>query len=225
MALKLTTESGHDARSAKTRDHLIDAAIEVIGAVGYDGATTREITRAAGANLSAIPYHFGGKKELYVAAAARIADYMSGRFDEIMQELRAPSARDASDENAAGWFEQALTHLLKIVLENAEPHSWTSFVARCTYSNDDAFALIHQQAIGPLIDALVGAAAQVAGKPADDEVLRLRVSALVTAIVGFRFQRGITLRAMGWETLQDVYAVQLRRMLADLCSIEFLGAE
>ena len=64
MATQTTPHSGHDARSAKTREHLIEAAIEVVGAVGYEGASTRALAKAANANLSAIPYHFGGKKEL-----------------------------------------------------------------------------------------------------------------------------------------------------------------
>jgi AcrR family transcriptional regulator len=206
MALKQTTPSGHDARSAKTREHLIDAAIEVIGAVGYEGATTRELAKAAGANLSAIPYHFGGKKELYLAAARKIADYMSGRFEEVALMLC-----QGADGDAALRFEAALAHLLHIILEDAEPHSWTSFVARCIYDNDEAFAIIHERAIAPLIDRLVQAAGPASMRNADATALRLRVSAIVTAIVAFRFQRG--------------YATQLESMLRDLCRSDFLRAD
>jgi AcrR family transcriptional regulator len=220
MALKATTPSGHDTRSAKTREHLIDAAIEVIGAVGYEGATTRELARAAGANLSAIPYHFGGKKELYLSAARKIADYVRGRFEEV-----APLLSKGSDGDPASRFEAALVHLLHIVLENAEPHSWTSFVARCTYDNDEAFAIIHDQAIAPLIDGLVRTVGEISGNDTNDVALRLRVSAIVTAIVGFRFQRGITLRSMDWQRIQGGYVTQLENMLRDLCRSEFLRAD
>jgi len=44
----------------------------------FDGGAcwmkTRVLAKAADANLSAIPYHFGGKKELYLAAARKIQD-------------------------------------------------------------------------------------------------------------------------------------------------------
>ncbi len=46
-------------------------------------------------------------------------------------------------------FEEALTNLLHIILENTEPYSWTSFVARCSYDNDEAFALIYDRAVAP----------------------------------------------------------------------------
>lgn len=54
---------GHDARS-----RLILSALHLFAAKGYEGATTREICEAAGANISAIRYYFGDKAGLYRAA-------------------------------------------------------------------------------------------------------------------------------------------------------------
>lgn len=48
-----------------TRADLVEAAIEAFAAKGFEGASVREIARAAGANLAAISYHFGGKEGLY----------------------------------------------------------------------------------------------------------------------------------------------------------------
>jgi AcrR family transcriptional regulator len=220
MAMRATTPTGHDARSTKTREHLIDAAIEVIGAVGYEGATTRQLAKAAEANLSAIPYHFGGKKELYLAAARKIADYMSGRFEEVALILHGPS-----DGDAAHRFEAALIRLLHIVLENAEPHSWTSFMARCTHDNDEAFAIIHDCVIAPLLDELMRSAEAIFKRDPNDTILRLRVSAMVTAIIGFRFQRGLTLRGLDWEGIEGGYTTQLENMVRDLCRGDFLRAD
>jgi AcrR family transcriptional regulator len=48
-----------------TRQSLIEEAIEVFAAKGYEGASVRTITRKANANQAAITYHFGGKEKLY----------------------------------------------------------------------------------------------------------------------------------------------------------------
>jgi AcrR family transcriptional regulator len=48
-----------------TRDGLIEAAITVFSAKGFEGGSVREITRLAKANQAAINYHFGGKDGLY----------------------------------------------------------------------------------------------------------------------------------------------------------------
>ncbi|MGA0565163.1 CerR family C-terminal domain-containing protein [Ancylobacter sp. VNQ12] len=210
--------SGHEVRSAKTRSQLIDAAIEVIGAVGYQGASTRALAKTANTTLSAIPYHFGGKKELYIAAAHMIADYAADRFKEAVSVLE-----DGDGPDKAIRLEQAFTNFLHVILENAEPHSWTSFVARCTYDNDEAFAIIYERAVAPLIERLVRAAGEISGRVPDDEALRLRISAMVTAIISFRFLRGILLRGMAWTELQPGSVGQIEGMIRDLCRSDFLA--
>jgi len=55
-----------DPRTARTREALLDAAQALFAERGYDAVATRELAEAAGANLAAITYHFGGKRELYL---------------------------------------------------------------------------------------------------------------------------------------------------------------
>ncbi len=55
-------------RSVETRLRLLDAAMDVFAARGYESATVREITDRAKANQAAINYHFGSKAALYAAA-------------------------------------------------------------------------------------------------------------------------------------------------------------
>ncbi|KAA6168260.1 MULTISPECIES: CerR family C-terminal domain-containing protein [Pseudomonas] len=213
----MTAPSGHEVRSAKTRAQLIEAAIDVIGAVGYEGASTRVITQVAKTPLSAIPYHFGGKSELYMAAAQMIAEYARERFGEVIHILDAPASGSESQA-----FEKALLHLLHIILSNAEPHSWTSFVARCAYENDEAFSLIHKQAIEPMLQRLVEAVTAISSGDLGIAAARLRINAVVTAIFSFRFLRGVMVRGMDWENLQDDGAAQLEKMISDLCRSSFL---
>lgn len=210
--------SGHEARSVRTRSRLIEAAIEVIGAVGYEGASTRALAKTANTTLSAIPYHFGGKKELYLAAAHMIAEYAASRVGEALDVLE-----DNSVPDKAVRLEQALTNFLHIILENAEPHSWTSFVARCTYENDEAFTVIYERAIAPMLERLLETASDISGRSPDDGALRLRISAILTAIISFRFLRGIMLRSMAWTEIQQGSLGQIEDMVRDLCRSDFLA--
>lgn len=50
------------------RSRLVRAALRLFAEKGYEAATTREISEAAGANISAIRYYFGDKAGLYRAA-------------------------------------------------------------------------------------------------------------------------------------------------------------
>lgn len=51
--------------SEKTKDLILDEAKKLFCEKGYEGTSVRDICDAAGANVSAIKYHFGGKEGLY----------------------------------------------------------------------------------------------------------------------------------------------------------------
>lgn len=54
-----------EATSDKTKDLILDSARRHFCDKGYEGASVRDICCEAGANVSAIKYHFGGKEGLY----------------------------------------------------------------------------------------------------------------------------------------------------------------
>jgi TetR/AcrR family transcriptional regulator, regulator of cefoperazone and chloramphenicol sensitivity len=70
-------------RGDAARQALIGAGIELFGRRGLEGATTRELARAAGQNIAAIPYHFGSKEGLYLAVAEHL-------LEDVLQAQPAP---------------------------------------------------------------------------------------------------------------------------------------
>ncbi|MFA5890518.1 MAG: TetR/AcrR family transcriptional regulator [Actinomycetota bacterium] len=50
--------------AVETKNEILDAADLLFGRLGFEGATTREIAEASGANKALIHYHFGGKEGL-----------------------------------------------------------------------------------------------------------------------------------------------------------------
>ena len=54
-----------DGSAAITRDRLLDAAEDLFARKGYAASSVRSIVAAAGCNLAAVNYHFGGKRNLY----------------------------------------------------------------------------------------------------------------------------------------------------------------
>jgi AcrR family transcriptional regulator len=69
-----------------TADELVRAARVLFARLGYEGASVRAITAEAGANLGAITYHFGSKRELY---------------DRVVESLVVPLA-DRIEQEASG---------------------------------------------------------------------------------------------------------------------------
>lgn len=63
---------------------LVRAARPIFATQGFDGASVRAITAAAGANLGAITYHFGSKRELYDRVVGSIVTPLAERVEHVV---------------------------------------------------------------------------------------------------------------------------------------------
>jgi AcrR family transcriptional regulator len=80
--------------SPDTAAALLRAARTEFAARGFDGASVRAITRAAGANLGAITYHFGTKQALYEAVISAALEDVAAKVAAVaLRSERAPLAR------------------------------------------------------------------------------------------------------------------------------------
>jgi AcrR family transcriptional regulator len=73
------------AEAKGTREKLLDAAERLFLEKGYDGVSIRDITDAAGTNVAAINYHFGGKENLYREFFRRM---ISNKSSHTIERLR-----------------------------------------------------------------------------------------------------------------------------------------
>ena len=74
----------HSAGHLDTPAAIIRAARPIFATQGFDGASVRAITAAAGANLGAITYHFGSKRELYDRVVATIVTPLAERVESVV---------------------------------------------------------------------------------------------------------------------------------------------
>lgn len=88
------------------QQRLLDIAIAEFGARGLEGASTREIARAAGTAMSSITYHYGGKDGLYLAAASYIAEQIGDHMAPVIRDEGIPA--DTSPDDARGIVHEIL---------------------------------------------------------------------------------------------------------------------
>jgi AcrR family transcriptional regulator len=83
---------------AETRSHILRVAGPLYAAKGYEGTTSREICAAAGINLAAVNYHFGGKDGLYEAVLVEAHGQLVaiGDLEAIAQSTTDPAAKLAA---------------------------------------------------------------------------------------------------------------------------------
>ncbi|WP_027997704.1 CerR family C-terminal domain-containing protein [Sinorhizobium arboris] len=215
-------------RGDATREKLLNTAIDVFGRYGFDGATTRKLADAAGVNLQAIPYYFGGKEGLYVAAAEHLASIIGGHVGDLRAVIVARLAElDAEGaEMMPAEARQFLTRMVQrmiILFVSKESESWARFIIREQMEPTEAFKRIYGTIMGPMIEMarrLIGAILQ--DDPASEHI-RLRTLSFVGSVLVFRMAHAAVHAQLEWEAAGPNEIETLRRHAAELVTV--LGAE
>src|ERR1700722_11747574 len=123
--------SGGYARGAETRQRIVEAALDVFGAHGFEEASTRQIADRAGVNLAALHYYFTGKDGLYRACADYIADYGETLVKPFLARIDAALADPRSTKRTLRLLLRAvLDGLAEQLVSPADPPTWIVFVLR-----------------------------------------------------------------------------------------------
>jgi AcrR family transcriptional regulator len=72
-----------------TRKRIIDAAERLFAEGGEDAASVRAVTQAAGVNIAAVQYHFGGREGLLRAVLDRVVAPINQRRVELLDRAEA----------------------------------------------------------------------------------------------------------------------------------------
>lgn len=75
------------AGSKKTRKEILNAATDVFGEMGFDGATTRIIASRAGVTTPVLQYYFGSKEGIFNECTQEIVDFCLNRYDPIIADI------------------------------------------------------------------------------------------------------------------------------------------
>jgi TetR/AcrR family transcriptional regulator, regulator of cefoperazone and chloramphenicol sensitivity len=93
--------------SAESRERLLEAAERLFAERGFTGASVREITSAAGCNVAAVNYHFGGKDNLYREIFRRGLAALRTRRVASIRRTMEESRGGATLEHLLGAFASA----------------------------------------------------------------------------------------------------------------------
>lgn len=79
----MTATNKRELQKARTRQAILDAAIESFSRLGFDGTNFREITRQSGADRSLILYHFKSKENLWKSAVEQVEQRFNRHFEAV----------------------------------------------------------------------------------------------------------------------------------------------
>ena len=189
---------------------LLNAAIEAFGRFGLEGASTRNIAKAAGKPMSAITYHFGGKDGLYLACAEYIGAIMGARMSPVL---------DSTDALCAPGADQAQARLALILIferfvdtmVHADTEAFSRFIVREQMEPTDAFAILWGEVMERLLERIAALLVVVSGGALGQSDARVSTLALMGQVVAFRVARAGVMRLTGWTALGPAETAQIHR--------------
>lgn len=218
---KTTAPPDTNTRSDATREKLLAASLDVFGRYGYDGATTRKLADAAGVNLQAIPYYFGGKEGLYIATAEYLVEIIGRHIGDLRLRIGARLA----ELNAAGTplgeaeartFLTEIVQTMVVLFVSEKSQAWARFLIREQMEPTEAFARVYQGIMRPMIDIARHLVGTILGEDPALEHVRLRTLSFVGSILVFRVAHAAVLAQMDWSSVGEKEIAIVRDHAADL---------
>jgi AcrR family transcriptional regulator len=79
--------------AAQRREQLLETAIGLFAELGYNGATTSQLAKAAGVTEPIIYRHFSSKKELFIAVIDRTGQQTIAMWEKQLSIAKTPAQR------------------------------------------------------------------------------------------------------------------------------------
>ena len=197
-------------RGADTRAQLIEAALDTFGRFGYEGASTREIAKAAGANLAAIVYHFGGKEGLHVAVAEHIATSIAKKIGPTLASVAGPDST-ATPAAARTALHKLIGTFIEVILGSAEAERWARYIVREQMQPTAAFDVIYR-----FLGGAAGTATRLVAAALQTEVseeTQIRAFTMMGQVLVFRVAQAVILRQTEWKAIGDNQRAIIKRVV------------
>ncbi|KQY12738.1 CerR family C-terminal domain-containing protein [Rhizobium sp. Root482] len=203
------------------KEKLLAASLDIFGRYGFDGTSTRQLADAAGVNLQAIPYYFGGKDGLYIATADHLVSLIEAHVGEMRRQMGARlAALDAAGESLASTEARLLlTGIARTMITlfvSKQSEAWARFIIREQMEPTEAFERIYQGIMAPMIGIVRRLVAAILEADPASEPVRLRALSFVGGILVFRVAHAAILAQMEWETVGPRQLETLHDLAADL---------
>jgi AcrR family transcriptional regulator len=195
-----------------TGARVLRAAGALFAERGFHGTTMRDIAARAGANVASGHYHFGSKRDLYVAVLratfAEVRD-MLARGGVQVDDARLARMRPAE-------VEALMTKRLELMLGNLlgpPPSLHGTLMMREMLDPSDALPIVIAEFIQPMIAEMASLVRRQAPQ-LDDRTVVWSVSSIMGQALFYRLTRPATLRILGLDEFTPTYTAELASHIA-----------
>ncbi|MBS0519620.1 MAG: CerR family C-terminal domain-containing protein [Proteobacteria bacterium] len=165
----LRQRQGSYARGEDTRRRILQTALEVFAAEGYEGASTRLLAERAGVNLPAIQYYFGSKEGLYRAVIENIVQHNEMHLAPLSLKLKVALDDPATPkERLLDLLCEMLESFVALLSSGGQDDSRRLFYARAEIECTAGLDFLHKHSSRQVFDPCLALVARLLHKSTDD---------------------------------------------------------
>jgi AcrR family transcriptional regulator len=191
-------------RGEDTRRRILDTALALFAAEGFDSIGTRRIAEQAGVHLPAIQYYFGSKEGLYRAAIAHIGEQVAQTIAPITTRVRDCLASGTPTRaQLINLLCELVNAIVALFLDTTLPdrENRCLFIARVEVENEAALDPLHDIMREQLLTPAAALVGHLLNRPPEDDQVMLRALMIMgqAKLLGSRS----VLRSLGWTTIDE----------------------
>lgn len=177
---------GTQARGEDTRRRILETALDLFAAHGYEGTSTRQIAEGAGVNLPAIQYYFGNKEGLYRAIIEDIVADTERHMAELLPRVQAALDRaDATPAELSELLCEMFETFVALVTSGTQVESRRLFFARAEVEETPGIDRLHDNGMRQIFNPCLALLSRIHGKPETVPEMTMRTMALIGQVVIF----------------------------------------
>jgi AcrR family transcriptional regulator len=195
---------GSHQRGEETRGRILEAALDLFAASGFDGASTRTIAERAGVNLPAIQYYFGSKEGLYRAVVEQFSQHMQAGVAPIAERIRAELANgQPSRRRLIALLCDMLDIVIAMILDDSEPNrdSRQRFFARMEVEPNAAVDALQDDMVRHMCTPCCAIIGRLIDRPPQHEQVLLHAMTIIGQAKIFCGWG--TSRVLHWDTVDE----------------------
>ncbi|ODN42962.1 CerR family C-terminal domain-containing protein [Piscirickettsia litoralis] len=200
-------------KKERTRQKIIEVAIQCFADYGYDGTSIRTITNYAQVNVSAIAYHFGGKEKLYLA----VIEFILGEMQRTLSPHAFHLMQLINEDHPKSYYRDKIIELLIAVANKSLEENTKYFfliVIKEQIKPSVAADILYERHFNKMF-SLIGSLLQKASSQQKSE---LEVKLMTQALLGeaFTFILGISnlKRELNIDEFDSKHIASLKKILA-----------
>jgi TetR/AcrR family transcriptional regulator, regulator of cefoperazone and chloramphenicol sensitivity len=216
---------GNHQRGEETRSRILEAALDLFAASGFEGAGTRTIAERAGVNLPAIQYYFGSKEGLYRAVVEQFSEEMRTGVAPVAERIGSALARgQPSRRQLVSLLCDMLDIVIALILDDSVPNreSRQKFFARMEVEPNAAVDALQDDMIRHVCIPCCAIIGRLIGRPPHHEKVLLHAMTIIGQAKIFCGWG--TNRVLHWDTIGEARVRSAQSIVREHVQAIFRGA-